>query len=49
MTNDKQKRQTFVHEAGVTYFSKRTERRILFILTLAMLTWGVIDYAFRQF
>ena len=30
----------FVHENGVTYFSKQTERRVLFVMTLAMLIWG---------
>ncbi|MGE4422192.1 MAG: hypothetical protein AB7D39_07845 [Pseudodesulfovibrio sp.] len=38
----------FVHENGVTYFSKRTERRILFVLTMAMLLWGVVEYT-REF
>lgn len=48
MTNDTQQRP-FVHKAGVTYFTKRTERRIFFVLTLAMLTWGVIEYATELF
>lgn len=46
----KQKEQrAFRHKAGVTYFSKQTEQRVLFILTLAMLTWGIIDYAMTCF
>jgi len=35
----------FVHEKGVTYFSKKTERRIFFVMTIAMLLWGIADYA----
>ena len=33
----------FHHEKGVTYFSKRTERTIFFILTIAMLFWGLYE------
>ena len=33
----------FRHEKGVTYFSKRTERTIFFILTIAMLCWGLVE------
>lgn len=36
----------FSHEKGVTYFSKRTERTIFFILTIAMLGWGVAEGVF---
>jgi hypothetical protein len=39
---DKQERE-FVHKNGVTYFSKQTERRILFVLTMAMLIWGLFE------
>jgi len=35
----------FMHKDGVTYFTKRTERRILFVMTVAMLVWGVVEYA----
>jgi hypothetical protein len=49
MENTKKEKQAFMHEAGVTYFSKKTERRICFLLTMAMLTWGVIDYATNLF
>jgi hypothetical protein len=45
MKNQNTEERKFVHESGVTYFSKQTERRILFLLTLAMLAWGVVDYA----
>lgn len=33
----------FVLEKGVIYFSKQTERRIFFVLTLLMLIWGIVD------
>jgi hypothetical protein len=33
----------FVHKNGVTYFSKQTERRVLFVLTMAMLAWGLFE------
>ncbi|MCJ2165079.1 MULTISPECIES: hypothetical protein [unclassified Pseudodesulfovibrio] len=39
----------FVHENGVTYFSKQTERRVLFVMTLAMLIWGVVEYTKEYF
>ncbi|WP_199244278.1 hypothetical protein [Pseudodesulfovibrio cashew] len=45
MKRTNEKGRTFVHESGVTYFSKRTERRILFVLTVAMLLWGAVEYA----
>jgi hypothetical protein len=35
----------FKHEDGVTYFTKRIERRVLFIMTVGMLLWGAIEYA----
>lgn len=43
MNGNDTKRDGFVHEKGVTYFSKRTEQRILFIMTLGMLLWGVLE------
>ena len=39
------KERAFMHKAGVTYFTKRTERRVLFLMTIAMLLWGVVEYA----
>ena len=39
VTNPKKK--TFFHSKGVTYFDKKTERNIFFILTIAMLVWGI--------
>ena len=35
----------FKHEDGVTYFTKRIERRVLFIMTVGMLLWGIVEYA----
>lgn len=49
MERKENKQKRFVHEAGVTYFSKRTERRVLFLLTLVMLTWGIVDYVLNNF
>jgi hypothetical protein len=43
MQNQEKGNQLFVHENGATYFSKKTERRILFFLTLAMLGWGIVE------
>jgi hypothetical protein len=36
-------KEGFVHEKGVTYFSKRTEQRILFVMTLGMMLWGILE------
>lgn len=38
-------KKAFMHKDGVTYFTKQAERRVLFLLTLAMLTWGIIEFA----
>jgi hypothetical protein len=43
MQEQKHREREFVHKNGVTYFSKRTERKILFILTIAMLVWGIFE------
>lgn len=43
-TNENTKR-SFVHKNGVTYFTKQTERRVLFVLTMVMLVWGIVEYA----
>ncbi|WP_319543262.1 hypothetical protein [uncultured Pseudodesulfovibrio sp.] len=45
MRQAKNSEKTFVHEKGVTYFSKHTERRVLFVMTMAMLIWGVVEYS----
>lgn len=31
------------HEGGVTYFTKRTEQAVLFVMTLGMLIWGAVE------
>ncbi len=38
------RQQRFISKSGVTYFSKQTERRVLFVLTLGMLAWGIVEY-----
>ena len=35
-------KKPFLHEKGVTWFDKGTERRIFFILTMMMLLWGLV-------
>jgi len=45
MTQEKKPEKIFVHEKGVTYFSKQTERRVLFVMTMVMLVWGVVEYS----
>ncbi|MBW2010161.1 MAG: hypothetical protein JRG68_02075 [Deltaproteobacteria bacterium] len=37
-----QKKAVF-HSKGITYFSKKTERTIFFIMTLLMLVWGIVE------
>lgn len=32
----------FFHSKGITYFDKKTERTIFFILTIIMLLWGIL-------
>ncbi|WP_319466333.1 hypothetical protein [uncultured Pseudodesulfovibrio sp.] len=44
MKCDEKKERSFTHRNGVTYFTKQAERRVLFIMTLAMLAWGVVDF-----
>ncbi|OIQ52342.1 hypothetical protein BerOc1_00817 [Pseudodesulfovibrio hydrargyri] len=43
MQEQEKQERGFVHKNGVTYFSKRTERRILFVLTMFMLVWGIFE------
>lgn len=31
-----------IHRKGKTYFSKKTERRFFFVLTVMMLLWGIL-------
>ena len=41
--NKAKKRRALFHSKGVTYFDKKTERTLFFILTLVFLLWGVIE------
>jgi hypothetical protein len=43
MEDKENTKQAFVHENGATYFSKQTERKIFFVLTLLMLGWGIVE------
>ena len=43
MQNETEPRRQVMHKNGVTYFTKRAERRVLFLMTLAMLAWGVFE------
>jgi hypothetical protein len=40
---DEEKEKTLHHEKGITYFSKKTERTLFFVLTLVMLAWGILE------
>jgi len=41
MDENKRKKKAFFYSKGVTYFSKKTERSLFFILTIIMLLWGI--------
>ena len=41
MDQDKREKKAFFYAKGVTYFTKRTERTLFFIMTIIMLIWGV--------
>lgn len=43
MQNENETRREVMHKNGVTYFTKRAERRVLFLMTLGMLIWGVVE------
>ncbi|WP_320170533.1 hypothetical protein [Maridesulfovibrio sp.] len=43
MTQDELNEKKFIFENGTTYFSKKTERKILFVMTFAMLVWGIVE------
>ena len=45
MNASENQERAFMHKDGVTYFTKRTERRVLFVMTIAMLLWGVVECA----
>ena len=35
--------KAFHHHKGVTWFSRATERKVFFAMTLAMLLWGIFS------
>jgi hypothetical protein len=35
-------KKAFFFSKGVTYFTRKTERHLFFILTLIMLIWGIL-------
>ena len=41
LTDNQQQKKAFFHSEGMTYFDKKTERTIFFILTVLMLIWGI--------
>ena len=41
LDEDKGRKKAFFYSKGVTYFTKRTERTLFFILTIMMLIWGL--------
>ena len=41
LTEDNDGKKAFFYSKGVTYFTRKTERTLFFILTLIMLGWGV--------
>jgi len=41
LRDKKETKKSFFHSKGVTYFDKKTERTIFFILTIIMLVWGI--------
>ncbi len=43
MNTKKKNQKAFQHKCGITYFTKKTERNLLFFMTLAMLLWGIVE------
>jgi len=41
LNDTKDQKKAFFHSKGVTYFDKKTERAIFFVLTILMLIWGI--------
>ena len=41
LNEDKPGKKVFFYSKGVTFFTKKTERTLFFILTLIMLIWGI--------
>ena len=42
LKDDKNVKKAFFYSKGVTYFTKKTERTLFFVLTLIMLFWGIL-------
>ena len=42
LKDDKNRKKAFFYSKGVTYFTKKTERTLFFVLTLIMLIWGIL-------
>lgn len=42
INTDKPGKKVFCYAKGVTFFTKKTERNLFFILTLIMLLWGIL-------
>lgn len=38
-----EEKKAVFHSKGITYFSKKTERAIFFIMTVLMLVWGIVE------
>ena len=41
LNDDRAEKKTLFYSKGVTYFDKKTERALFFILTIIMLIWGI--------
>ena len=41
LNEDSGKKKAFFYSKGVTFFTKKTERNLFFILTIIMLIWGI--------
>ena len=42
LNEGKNKKKAFFYSNGVTFFTKKTERTLFFILTIIMLIWGIL-------
>ena len=42
LNEDNGKKKAFFYSKGVTFFTKKRERSLFFILTLIMLIWGIL-------
>lgn len=40
---ERENERAFHHRKGITYFSRKTERKLFFALTLLMLAWGILE------